>query len=86
MDIKIVLDTLDDVLKVPVEAVVYNNGTYSVFVYDKEEETVTKRTIVKGSLDESSYEIVEGLVEGEIVVKSPDPKMEDGTKIAEKKA
>ena len=86
VDIRIILDTLDDVLKVPVEAVVYNNGTYSVFVYDKEEKTVTKRTIVKGSLDESSYEIVEGLVEGEIVVKSPDPKMEDGTKIAEKKA
>ncbi len=86
VDIRIILDTLDNVLKVPVEAVVYNNGTYSVFVYDKEEETVTKRTIVKGSLDESSYEIVEGLVEGEVVVKSPDPKMEDGTKIAEKKA
>ncbi len=85
VDIRIVLDTLDNVLKVPVEAVIYNNGTYSVFVYDKEEETVTKRTIVKGSLDESSYEIVEGLVEGEMVVKSPDPKMEDGTKIAEKK-
>ena len=84
VDIKIVLDTLDDVLKVPVEAVVYNNGTYSVFVYDEEDKTVTKRTISKGSLDDSSYEVVEGLAPGEWVVKSPDPKMEDGTKIAKK--
>ena len=85
VDIKIVLDTHDNVLKVPVEAVIYNNGTYSVFVYDEDDKTVTKRTIVKGSLDESSYEVAEGLVEGEKVVKSPDPKMEDGTKIAMKK-
>ena len=85
VDIKIVLDTHEDVLKVPVEAVIYNNGTYSVFVYDEDDKTVTKRTIVKGSLDESSYEIIEGLVKGEKVIKSPDPKMEDGTKISMKK-
>ena len=83
-DIKIVLDTIEDVLKVPVEAVIYNSGVYSVFVYDEDEETVTKRTVTKGSLDDSSYEIVDGLKEGEMVVKSPDPNMEDGTKIAKK--
>lgn len=86
VDIKVVLDTIEDVLKVPVESVIYNSGTYSVFVYDEEEETVSKRTITKGSLDDTSYEIVEGLVEGEKVVKSPDPNMEDGTKIAKKNA
>lgn len=86
VDIKVVLDTIEDVLKVPVESVIYNSGTYSVFVYDEEEETVSKRTITKGSLDDTSYEVVEGLVEGEMVVKSPDPNMEDGTKIAKKNA
>lgn len=86
VDIKIILDTFEDVLKVPVESVIYNSGIYSVFVYDEEKETVSKRTITKGSLDETSYEIVEGLVEGEKVVKSPDPNMEDGTKIAMKNA
>lgn len=84
VDIKIILETFEDVLKVPVESVVYNSGTYSVFVYDEEEGTVTKRTVTKGSLDDISYEIVDGLVEGEMVVKSPDPNMEDGTKIARK--
>lgn len=86
VDIKIVLDTIEGVLKVPVEAVIYNSGIYSVFVYDEDEETVTKRTVTKGSLDDKSYEIVEGLKEGEMVVKSPDPNMEDGTRIAKKNA
>lgn len=84
VDIKIVLDTIENVLKVPVEAVIYNSGVYSVFVYDEEEETATKRTVTKGSLDDTSYEITDGLEEGEMVVKSPDPNMEDGTKIAKK--
>ncbi len=84
VDIKIILETFEDVLKVPVESVVYNSGTYSVFVFDEEEGTVTKRTVTKGSLDDTSYEIVDGLVEGEMVVKSPDPNMEDGTKVARK--
>ena len=84
VDIKIVLDTFEDVLKVPVESVIYNSGVYSVFVFDEEEQTVTKRTITKGSLDDSGYEIVDGLTKGEMVVRSPDPNMEDGTKIARK--
>ena len=53
-------------------------------MYDEEKGTVTKRTVTKGSLDDTSYEIVDGLIEGELVVKSPDPNMEDGTKIARK--
>ncbi len=84
VDIKIILEVIDGVLKVPVESVVYNSGIYSVFVYDEEEGIVTKRTIKKGSLDDTSYEVVDGLKEGEMVVKSPDPKMEDGTKIGVK--
>lgn len=86
VDIKIKLNTVDDVLKVPVESVIYKNGEYSVFVFDEDESKVYKRMITKGSLDETSYEIIEGLAEGEKVVKSPDPNMEDGTKIAQKNA
>lgn len=84
VDIKIMLSTVEKVLKVPVECVMYSNGKYSVFVYDSKEGTVVKRIIIKGTLDDTSYEIVDGLHEGEKVVKSPDPNMEDGTKIAEK--
>jgi hypothetical protein len=57
-----------------------------VFVFDEAEGTATKRTIEKGTLDDTSYEIVSGLVEGEMVIKSPDPNMEDGTRVQNKTA
>lgn len=84
VDIKIKLSTVDEVLKVPVECVMYDNGKYSVFVYDSEEGTIVRRIITKGTLDDTSYEIIDGLTVGEKVVKSPDPNMTDGTKITEK--
>ena len=84
VDIKIKLATVENVLKVPVECVMYENGKYSVFVFDAEKSTVVKREITKGTLDDTSYQIVDGLAENEIVLKSPDPKMEDGTKVKEK--
>ena len=86
VDIKIILNTVEDTLVVPVEAVVYDNGVYSVFVYNEEDNTVTKKVITKGLLDDTNYEILGGLSEGEMVVKSPDPNMEDGTVIAKKNA
>ena len=84
VDIKIKLSTIDDVLKIPVECVMFDNGKYSVFVYDSEEGVVVRRIITKGTLDDTSYEIIDGLQKGEKVVKSPDPNMQDGTKIVEK--
>lgn len=84
VDIKIKLSTVDEVLKIPVECVMFENGKYSVFVYDEEKGTIVRRIITKGTLDDASYEIIDGLSNGEWVVKSPDPNMEDGTKIAKK--
>ena len=86
VDIKIKLQTVENVLKVPVESVVYNNGSYFVFVYNQEEGTATKREIVKGTLDDTSYEVISGLIEGEMVLRSPDPNTVDGTNVAEKTA
>ncbi len=86
VDIKIKLQTVEDVLKVPVESVIYNNGKYFVFVFDKDEGTAVKREIVKGTLDDTSYEVVSGLKEGEFVLKSPDPNIEDGTRVQNKTA
>ncbi len=86
VDIKIKLETVEDVLKVPVESVIYNNGKYFVFVYDETEGTASKREIAKGTLDDTSYEIVSGLAEGEKVIKSPDPNTINGTKVQPKNA
>lgn len=86
VDVKIKLSTIENALKVPVEAVIYNNGTYSVYVFNEKDSTVEKRIVVKGILDDTSYQIIEGLKNGDKVVRSPDPNMEDGTKIAKKHA
>lgn len=84
VDIKIKLATVENVLKVPVECVLYENGKYSVFVFDAEESVAVRREITKGTLDDTSYQIIDGLQENEIILKSPDPKMEDGVKVKEK--
>lgn len=86
VDVKIKLNTVENVLKVPVESVVYNNGKYFVFVYDENEGTASRREIIKGTLDDVSYEVTGGLTEGEKVIKSPDPNTVDGTRVAEKTA
>lgn len=84
VDIKIKLSTLDDVLKVPVESVNNVNGEYFVFVVDRATDTVTKRVITRGINDDISYQILDGLKEGETVVKIPSLEFVDGTKIKEK--
>lgn len=84
VDIKIKLATVENVLKVPVECVLYENGKYFVFVFDAEEGIAVKREITKGTLDDTSYQIIDGLQENEIILKSPDPKMEDGINVKEK--
>lgn len=84
VDIKIKLCTIEDVLKIPVECVIYDNSEYFVYVFDSDKNTVKKKQITRGSLDDSCYEVLEGLNAGEKVVKSPAPHMEDGTKIKSK--
>ncbi len=86
VDIKIELNKLEDVLTMPVETVVYDKGEYYVYLFDDESSTVSRKKITVGILDDVNYEITSGLNIGDKVVKSPDPAMEDGTKIAEKTA
>lgn len=84
-DVKIALEEVTDVLKVPVEAVLYDSGSYYVYIYDSKEGTVKKQTITHGILDDTHYQIVSGVNEGDMVIKSPDPAMADGTKVEQKK-
>ncbi len=85
-DVKIALQEVNDVLKVPVEAVLYDSGSYYVYIYDSKNGTVKKQAITHGILDDTHYQILSGVNEGDMVIKSPDPALEDGTKVAQKKA
>lgn len=84
VDIKIKLATIENVLTIPVEAVLYNSGEYSVYVFNEKEGVVEKRKIQKGMLDDKSYQVLDGLAEGDKVLKSPNPDMLDGTRVREK--
>lgn len=85
-DVKIALDVVEDVLKIPVESVLYDSGTYYVYIYDSKNGVVKKQTVTHGILDDTHYQITSGISEGDTVVKSPDPAMEDGAKVQQKKA
>lgn len=85
-DVKIALSVVDDVLKVPVESILYDNGAYYVFVFDKDTKTVKKQAVTHGILDDTYYQIVSGVSEGDVVLKSPNPSMEDGAKVQQKEA
>ena len=64
----------------------YDSGSYYVYIYDSKEGTVKKQTVTHGILDDTHYQIVAGVNEGDMVIKSPDPAMADGTKVEQKKA
>lgn len=85
-DVKISLQELDGVLKVPVESVLYNNGTYYVYLFDSKNGVAKKQNITHGILDDTHYQVINGITEGDLVVKSPDPAMADGEKIQKKKS
>lgn len=85
-DVRIALEVVDDVLKIPVESVLYDNGTYYVYIYDSKNSVAKKQTITHGILDDTHYQITSGISEGDTVIKSPDPSLADGAKVEQKKS
>lgn len=85
-DVRIALEVMDDVLKVPVESVLYDSGSYYVFVYDSKNGVAKRQNITHGILDDTHYQVISGVSEGDTVIKSPDPAMADGAKVEQKKA
>ena len=82
---KTLLETKKDVLLIPVESIQYDNENgYYVFVYDAEEKIINRKTVVVGLFDGSSYEVLEGLSEGDQIVRAPRMKMEDGMSVVPK--
>lgn len=78
-DVEIVTGTYNDIPAVPIESIILEKqGTY-VYVYDPEEETVTKTQIQTGAISDTSYEIVSGLTVGQQIVATPQTDYEEET-------
>ncbi len=72
VDISAALETKENVVLMPVEAMQYDkdNGYY-VYIYDKEEKTVSMKQVVLGLFDGTNYEVLEGLEAGDTIVRAP---------------
>ena len=73
------------VVTVPFESLVYDKtGTY-VYLYDAENETVTKTPIETGAKSYTEYQVTEGVKLGDKIVQAPDSSFEDSfeVKVAE---
>ncbi len=80
-DISIETEEKSNCVTVPVESITYDDKNAYVFVYDPQEKII-KQTVVKtGILDGTYYEILSGVKQGDIIVKTPVSTMLDGDKI-----
>ncbi len=78
-DVEIVTGTYTDIPCVPIESIVLEKeGTY-VYLYNEEEETVTKTKIETGATSDTSYEITSGLAVGDKIVATPQTDYEEET-------
>lgn len=85
VDLSAALETKSDVVIVPVEAIQHDNETgYYVFLYNEDEKVINKKPVVVGIFGGSTYEVVEGLSEGDKIVRAPTIAMEDGQRVVPK--
>jgi len=84
VDVTIELETRENVLRVPVESVAYDDetGGYYVFVLERVSRTIKKQPVETGLFDGNSYyEITGGITQGTEIVRAPLRAMEDGQKV-----
>lgn len=87
VDVDVEIGETKEQIAVPVEALIPDSKTSSVYVYNSETETVSVREITFGTTDDTYYQIESGLQEGEFVVKNPPSTLTDGAKVkVEKKS
>lgn len=70
-DVEIQTGTYSQVPCVPIESIILEKeGTY-VYLYNEEDETVTKTAITTGATSDTSYEVLSGLSAGQKIVTTP---------------
>ncbi len=84
VDISVNTEKISDVTIIPIDSVTTENGVNYVYVYDEEENTVSKREVAVGAYSSDEYELVSGVEIGEKVVDNPKTTLAEGDKIAVK--
>lgn len=83
VDIKIDTEKIEDVLVMPIDAVVTEDGINYVYSVD-DENIVSKHEVEVGAYSEDDYELVSGLSAGDRVVDNPKTTITEGEKISVK--
>jgi membrane fusion protein (multidrug efflux system) len=76
--IRVVYDSHENTPVVPQEAVITEDGNYSVFVI-AEDGSVARRNVVLGFATDDLHEVIEGLATGELVVTAGKGSLRDGS-------
>lgn len=80
LDGKISLDNMSDILKVPIECVLYDNLN-NPYVFVLKNNVVHKTNIVTGRVSNNYIEIIEGVHLNDTIVLSPNKNLADKTKV-----
>lgn len=78
--LSIVTDEKKNVLAIPIEALVIDDGKKFVFVYDEKTKTAVKKEIEVGISSDKYYEVTKGLTEGDIIILNTSD-VTDGAKV-----
>ncbi len=80
-DISIETEEKQNCITVPVESITYDDKHAYVFIYDPVEKIIKQTIVETGILDGTYYEILSGVNQGDIIVRTPVSTMLDGDKI-----
>lgn len=80
-DVSIETEQKMDCVTVPVESITYDDKHAYVFVYDPVEKIIKQTIVETGILDGIYYEIISGVENGDIIVRTPVSIMVDGDKV-----
>lgn len=80
VDVSIITDTQENAIVAPVEAIIIDCEDIFVYVYEKDNSTAVKKTVELGISNDTYYQIVSGLGEGDVLIKNTSG-LEDGVKV-----
>lgn len=80
-DVSIETEEKHGCLTVPVESIQYDEQHAYVFVYDPSKKIINRKMVETGIFDGTYYEILSGINEGDIIVRTPVATMKDEDKI-----
>lgn len=78
-DVEIILATFNNIVKVPAQALVYENEKNYIWI--KENNRLKKREVIIGVSSDNETEIKSGIIDGEVVVSEPLINFKEGQKI-----